>query len=215
MDISIKEIESSIKDVFGNTEIYDTDSVYESIDGTDKLKLVISLNKMFIEDISIIHNKLIFVVDAGKTKIVKDSFLYLYELNCQYSTVEFSDLEDFETKLKEKFKGKKFGNNLNNLSKFIKSPSVYINEWFKKNGVKNLSVFEVSYEPKVSMIGCKYLTFDFNINVNNGTLIALNILHEDGVFTFNFKINGKHISVEKSNLSSIENIIGNTLKNNL
>jgi hypothetical protein len=215
MDISIKEIESSIKKVFGNTKVYDTDSVYEAIDGTDNLKLVISLNKMFIEDISIIHNKLIFIVDPGKTKIIKDSFLYLYELNCQYSTVEFTDLQDFETKLKDKFKGKKFGNNLNNLSKFIKSPSVYINEWFEKNDVRELSIFEVAYEPKVSMIGCKFLTFDFDINVNNGTIIPLNILHENGVFTFNFKINEKNISVEKSNLSSIEEVIGSTLKNNL
>jgi len=213
--ISIKEIENSIKKVFGSTKIYDTDSVYEAIGGTENLKLVISLNKMFIEDISIIHNKLIFIVDSGKTKIIKDSFLYLYELNCQYSTVEFVDLQDFETKLKDKFKGKKFGNNLNNLSKFIKSPSVYVNEWFEKNDVRELSVFEVRYEPKVSMIGCKFLTFDFDININNGTIIPLNILHENGVFTFNFKINEENISVEKSNLSSIEEVIGNTLKNNL
>ena len=103
MDISIREIEKSIIKIFGKSDVLSTDSVYESIKDSDNLKLVISLNKMFIEDISIIHNKLIFVVNPEKTKIVKNSFLYLYELNCKYVSVEFNDLQDFENKLKDKF----------------------------------------------------------------------------------------------------------------
>jgi len=214
MDISIKEIENSIKKVFGESKIYSTDSVYEKITNSKNLKLVISFYKMFIKDVSIIYNKLIFVVNPEKTQIVKNSFLYLYELNCNYSSVDFTDLTDFENKLKTKFKNKQFGNNLNNLSKFIKSPSVLINEWFSKNKIDNLSIFDVSYNPKVSMISCKFLTFDFDINVNNGTIVKLNILQEDNMFIYNFKINDKHISIEKSNLSSIAEVIGDTLKNN-
>lgn len=213
MEITIKEIESSIKNVFENAEVLNTDSVYERINNSDNLKLVIFINKLFEENISVLYTKLIFVVDTNKKKLVNNSFMYLYDINCKYTNIDFSDMEEFEKKLKNIIKKEKFGNDLKTLSKFIEKPAFLINEWLKDNKINEITILNVKYDPKMYIMPCKSLNFAFNINVNN-TEINFNIKKEkDAVFLFSFLINNETINIEKPNLKTLIDTIGNTLKN--
>ena len=74
MNISIKEIETSIKEILYDSDVLNTESVYEKIENSDDLKLVIFFNKLFSEDNSILYTKLIFKVNQEKTNLVKNSF---------------------------------------------------------------------------------------------------------------------------------------------
>jgi len=213
MEITIKEIESSIKNVFENAEVLNTDSVYEQIDDSSNLKLVIFINKLFEENISVLYTKLIFVVDSDKKKLINNSFLYLYDINCKYTNVEFSDTEDFEKKLKNIIEKDKFGNDLKILSKFVENPAFLINNWLKDNKTNEINILSVKYDPTMYIMPCKSLSFSFNINVNNND-ITFNIKKEkDGVFIFSFLINDETINIEKPNLKTLVETIGTTLKN--
>ena len=109
MEITIKDIEKSIKKILGDSDVLNTDSVYEQINGSNDLKLVIFINKLFGES-TILYTKIIFKVNSGKTKLTSNSFLYLYDINCKYVSVDFSDTNDFEKKLKSIFENNKFEN---------------------------------------------------------------------------------------------------------
>lgn len=215
MEITIKEIESSIKKVFNDAEVLKTDSVYETIDDSDNLKLIIFINKMFQKDVSVLYTKLIFVVNSGKIKLTNNSFLYLYDINCNYSNIDFTDTEDFEKKLKNIIKHEKFGNDLKTLSKFVENPAFSINEWFKKNFVNELSITNVKYDPKMFIMPCKSLFFSFTITVNNID-VEFSIKKENSqTYIFTFQINDETINIEKPNLKTLISTIGTTLKNKL
>jgi len=215
MEITIKEIESSIKKVFSDAEVLKTDSVYETIDDSDNLKLIIFINKMFQKDVSVLYTKLIFVVNSGKIKLINNSFLYLYDINCNYSNIDFTDTEDFEKKLKNIIKHEKFGNDLKTLSKFVENPAFSINEWFKKNFVNELSITNVKYDPKMFIMPCKSLFFSFTITVNNID-VEFSIKKENSqTYIFTFQINDETINIEKPNLKTLISTIGTTLKNKL
>jgi hypothetical protein len=213
MEITIKEIESSIKNVFENAEVLNTDSVYEQIDDSSNLKLVIFINKLFEEKISVLYTKIIFVVDSDKIKLVNNSFMYLYDINCKYTNIDFSDTEEFEKKLKNIIEKEKFGNDLKILSKFVEKPAFLINNWLKDNKTNEINVLSVKYNPKMYIIPCKSLNFSFNMNVNNNN-IQFNIKKEkDSVFIFSFLINDETTNIEKPNLKTLVETIGTTLKN--
>jgi len=215
MEISIKEVESAIKNVFDGAEVLNTDSVYESIDGSDNLKLVIFINKLFEQSISILYTKLIFVVNSSKTKLENNSFLYLYDINCNYSNVEFSDIEDFQKKLDNIIKKEKFGNDLKSLSKFIESPALLINEWFAKNHINEINVSNVKYDPKMYIMPCKSLMFSFELSANNVD-VKFSIKKENSeTYIFTFQINEETINIEKPNLNTLVATIGTLLKNKL
>ena len=65
--ISIREIETAIKDVMRGSEIQFSDSVYEEKDGV--LRLIIFFNRLFTESNVILYTKLLFVVDKEKEYI--------------------------------------------------------------------------------------------------------------------------------------------------
>ena len=196
MEITIKEIEDSIKKIFADDKVLNTDSVYEHIEDSDNLKLVIFINKLFAEN-SVLYTKLIFVVDSCKKKLVNNSFLYLYDINCQYTSVDFSDTDDFEKKLKKIISKEKFGNNLKTLSKFIETPAFLINEWLKENNVDNINVSNVMYDQKMFVMPCKSLSFSFLITINNIN-IDFNIKKENNeIYVYTFGINDDIINIEK------------------
>ena len=100
MTITIEEVETTIKEVFGNSDILNSTSIYEKIPNeTERLKLVIFFNKIFGEQDAIIYTKLIFVTDIDKINILNNSFLYLFDINCQYNNIEFDDIEELKQKL--------------------------------------------------------------------------------------------------------------------
>lgn len=215
MEISIKEIEDSIKSIFKDADVLNTDSVYEHINDSEDLKLVIFINKLFDADVSVLYTKIIFVVDSSKKKLKNNSFLYLYDINCKYTNVEFSDTEDFEKKLKSIIDNKKFGNDLKALSKFIESPAMLINEWLKENRVNEINVLNVKYDPKMYIMPCKSLSFSFVMDINN-VEIEFSISKENNEnYEFSFLINGETITENKPNLKTLVPTIGTILKNKM
>jgi hypothetical protein len=215
MKITIQEIENSIKNIFKDADVLNTDSVYEEINNSNNLKLVIFINKLFEKDISVLYTKIIFVVDKNKKKLINNSFLYLYDINCKYINVDFLDIDDFENKMKNIIKNEKFGNDLKILSKFIEKPAFLINTWFKDNKINEINILNIKYDPKMYIMPCKSLSFSFNININNNN-ITFNIKKEkNNVFIFSFLINNETINIEKPNLKTLVETIGTTLKNKL
>jgi len=216
MEISIQEIDVSIKDVFKETEVLSTSTVYEKTDDINELKLVIFMNKVFYAKTNILYTKLIFRVDKEKKKLTKNFFTYLYDINCVYKQIDFTDLEDFKNKLTKIFKNNKFGDDIKTLSKFLRTPSIDINEWLNKNNVRDLSVYGFKYDPQIKIIPCKILNFNFSINISNIYQIDLNIVKEENdIYYYNFKILDETFTVERNNLKDISELIAHTLKNKL
>jgi hypothetical protein len=216
MIISIEDIEKAIKEIFGEAKIYNTNSVYESIDNSDNLKLVIFFNKLYYEQTSCLYTKLIFVSDPDKVNLSKNSFLYLYDINCIYQSVDFEDIENFKKKLSNIFNKEKFGKNIKILSKFVENPASLINNWLYENKVKNISVMGFKYDPKVDIVPCKSLSFSFALNINETEIIELTINKEGkGLYVYDFKFNDENIKIEKQNLDTLVETISNILKNKL
>lgn len=216
MKITIEEVSNSLKELFYNADILSIDQVYEKIDNSDDLKLIIFFNKIFKDDISVMYTKFIFIVDKDKVYLKDNYFSYLYDINCIYYKVKFSDLNDMKNKIKDIYDNEKFGDNSKVLSKFIESPATLINNWFEKNDIQDISIFNIIYDPKIYIIPCKFLSFSFKININNSQEIELIVKKEDSnEFYYNFKIYDNTITVKKSNLSTLVETIGETIKNNI
>lgn len=217
--ISIRDIESAIKEVMNGSEIQFSDSVYEEKEGT--LRLIIFFNKLFTENNVVLYTKLLFVVDKNKeyiepNKSDQNFFKYLFDINCQYKMKVFDDINDFKTQWSNVIKNNDFGPNIKILSEFIKQPSFIVNEWFGKNNVKDISITGFKYEPKMKVMPCKSLSFHFVINVNTSEEIELFIKKEGkNDFILTFKINGESVEIEKTDLSTLVQTIGETLKEKL
>jgi hypothetical protein len=211
--MTIKEIDDAIKELFDDVDALDISNVYEK--DNEHYKLVIFLSKFYMEDVKILYTKLIFPVDSNKVKLIKQSFLYLYDINCVYRNVDFKDIYDFKDKLKSIIIKEKFGKSIKILSEFMKYPTNLINDWLSKQNINNINVTHVDYSPKIKIIPCKYLSFDFKIHVNN---IEVNlIITKEGKDNFRYgfvypKIRDK---IEKIDLTDMIQTIGISLKNNL
>ena len=215
MAILIGELIDKIKKVFDSTKVLSVDSVYEKIDSSNNLRLVISINKILYDDINIIYTKLIFNTDTNKTELTKNYFTYLFDINCEYVRVEFTSLDDFSTKISNIFKENKFGKNIKILSKFVKSPSTLINTWFQENKISDLSVVNVK-EEKISIMPCKSLYFNFVIDLNNNQTVKLTISKDgEGDYIFKFEFLKNTYEEKQTNLNRFIETIGNSLKNKI
>jgi len=216
MNISIQDIENSIKKILNESTAQSIDSVYEKI--KDGYRLVIDVKNLFYKNTNIIFTKLLFNVDKDKMYLLTEgtgdfSFKYLYDINCNYEQHFFDNTSQFEKKLKMIITKNEFGDNIKILSEFIKSPSSLINNWFSENGIRNMSVFNVDLDERYDIIPCKSLFFHFTINLNNQMDISLIIKKEGkGNYLYTFKIYDKTINVEKPNLNSLIEVIGDTLR---
>ena len=213
--ISIKNIETSLKKVLAKASVQSIDSVYEK---TKKgYSLVIDFKNLFLNKTNVIFTKLIFEVDKDKIYLLEDNnnfqLKYLFDINCNYKVHMFSTIDDLENLLSSIFNDNKFGDNIKILSSFIKSPSYLINNWFSENKVRNISVYDVKMDEKYKIIPCKSLFFSFEINLNNQIDIDLT-LKKDGntSYVFDFKIYDDTIKEERQNLSTMVQVIGETLK---
>lgn len=214
MDILIEDLINKIKQIFDSTKVLSVESVYEKT-STNDLRLVISMNKILYDNINIIYTKLIFVTDQNKTNITKNYFTYLYDINCEYVRIEFSDLEDFSNKILKIFKENKFGENIKILSKFIKSPSTLINTWFDENDITNLSVINVNDE-KIAIKPCELLSFEFNIELNINQTVELTISKEgDKEYIYKFKSFNNIYEDKRPNLNDLVKTIASNLKNKI
>jgi len=217
--ISIRDIETAIKESMAGSEIQFSDSVYEEKGG--KLRLIIFFNKLFTKTNVVLYTKLLFEVDQNKEYLVENNngqnfFKYLYDINCQYNMKIIDDINDFKSQWTKIITDNDFGPNLKVLSEFIKQPSFLVNDWFNKNNIKDLSLTGFKYEPKIKIMPCKILSFHFVLNVNNSEEVELFIKKEGkNDFMLTFSINGKNVDVEKSDLSTMVQTIGETLKDNM
>jgi len=214
-DIIVGDLVNKIKEIFDETKVLSVESVYEKIEGSNDLRLVISMNKILYDDINIIYTKIIFTCDNTKSKLTKSNFTYLYDINCEYHRLDFTTLEDFSNKITNIFKENKFGENIKILSKFIKSPSTLINKWFQENKITDISVINVK-EEKISIMPCKSTFFNFTIDLNNNKNIDLTISKEgDKEYVFKFKIFDNIYEDKQSDLKKLIEIIGDNLKNKI
>lgn len=210
--ISIQEIYDGLKEVFANDDVFSTDSVYEK-EG-NQLRLIISICKLFSENQVIIYTKLIFNVDNNKSYLTSNTFKYLYEINCQYSNdIVFNDIQDFKTKIGEIINNNRFGKDLKILSEFIKKPEHTIDGWFYDNKIKNISITGFKYEPDVKNIPCEELDFRFQMTINDQDEIEL-ILKKNGPnkFQYSFVIFDKKKTIDKPNIETLIQTIGETIR---
>ena len=123
----ISEIEELLKEVFDEEKgvVNSVESIYESPEEGDFLKLVISIHGLVTEDTTIIHTKFIFKVDLEKRKTVEDSFIYLYDVNCVYHKLDFKNIIDLKDKITNIIESKDFGEDLQILSHFIEAPAMF------------------------------------------------------------------------------------------
>lgn len=217
--ISIRDIEGAIKDAMRGSEIQFSDSVYEEKDG--KLRLIIFFNRLFSKDNVVLYTKLLFEVDKNKEYLVENKndqnfFKYLYDINCQYKMKIIDDINDFRNQWSKIIKQNDFGSNIKILSEFIKHPAFVINEWFNKENIKDISITGFKYDPKMKIVPCKSLSFHFILNINNSEDMELFIRKEGkNDYVLTFKIKGENINIEKSDLNTLIQTIGETLKENI
>jgi hypothetical protein len=219
--IKISEIEQAFKDVFETEEgvVKSVESVYESPEEGDFLKLVISIHGLSTEDINIVHTKFIFKTDMEKRNIIDDYFIYLYDINCIYHRMEFKNVVDMKKKIEDIIESNDFGEDLQIISDFTESPSMFLNYYMKRAKITDYSIFDVEYEPKFKTNKCGDTTFDFKININNNYYIYLSIQkiekedekEEKDVYKFQFKFMDTIETVESDSLHNIHFFIGSNI----
>jgi hypothetical protein len=216
MKITVEEINESIKKIFDESKLTSIDSVYEKIENSDDLKLIIFFHNIFYDNINLIYSKIIFITDKDKIYLTKNNFVYLYDINCEYKRIDFEDIKEFENKIKKVFNNKLFGENIKTLSDFMKSPSTLVNKWLSDNNITDKSVFGFKYEPKITIMPCKNLFFNFVINVSDKYEIYLVIVKENSNnYKMTFKVNNKEKEVEIDNLNMLIREIGIFIKENI
>lgn len=223
MKIRISEIEDAIKEVFNQEDgvVSSVDTVYEKSENEEFLKLVISINGLSTEDINIIHTKFIFKTDLNKRNIIDNSFLYLYDINCVYHKMEFSNIVDMKKKINDIIESNNFGEDLQILSDFTESPAMFLNYYMKRAKITEYSVFEVEYEPKFKMVSCDKTTFDFKMNINNSYDIELSIhkidkdvteeLEDQDKYKFQFRFMDEIDTIEVDGIKNIHYLIGSNI----
>lgn len=210
----IKELNQIIEQVFHEGLVTSVDSVYELSDDESYYKLVISLHGLDIEDTIIVHTKFIFKTDKEKTKLLHNDFTYLYDINCVYHLVKFTDSENLVDKLNNIINSNDFGTDIKNISEFLSSPITQINDLLSDKKIENISIYEVKYNPKYKIIPCSLISFDFDININNIYTIKFSIRKEENkMYKFTYKIYEDVLEEEYEDLKSLPfNITNSVIK---
>lgn len=218
--VRIVEVEEILKDLFSEEEglVRSVESIYEEPDNGEFLKLIISIHGLNIEDMNIIHTKFIFRTDTSKKRLVENSFIYLYDINCIYRKVEFDNIIDLKQKIDDIIKSTDFGENISILSDFISSPAMFLNYYMRRNNITDYSIFDVEYQPKFKTSPCDETTFDFKININNNYDMELSIKkverkdeEELDIYKFQFKFMNEIQTTESDTMNNIHFIIGSNI----
>lgn len=220
MDITIDEIQKIFSEIFEEEDgvVNSLDMVYETpIDG-DFLKLIFSIQGLSIQDISIIHTKFIFKIDVEKKKLVENSFIYLYDINCVYHKLDFLNILDLKKKIQDILESNDFGEDLQILSDFIEAPAMFLNYYMRRANITDYSIFDVQYEPKFKTQPCDKTTFDFKININNNYDMELSISKLDrddeeeiDTYKFQFKFMDEIETIETDSIKNVHFFIGDNI----
>jgi hypothetical protein len=218
---SISEIEEIFKEVFDEEKgvVNSVESVYESPEEGDFLKLVISIHGLVTEDTTIIHTKFIFKVDLEKRRIVEESFIYLYDVNCVYHKIEFKNVIDLKERITDIIESKDFGEDLQILSDFIEAPAMFLNYYMRRHKITDYSIFDVEYQPKFKTTPCDKTTFDFKLNINNNYDMDLSITKVDrdeekneiDSYKFQFRFMDDIETYESDTLDNVHFFIGSNI----
>jgi hypothetical protein len=214
--ISLSEIEKVIKNIFNDTKVSSVSTVYEKDKDTGELKLVITINNLFYEKTDVLHTRFVFLVDNGKTKLLKNKFFYLYDINCDYREVDFDDVEHLETKLNGIIDKRDFGKDITELSDINVTIAGDINEWLEENEVDGISIYSIAYHPIVDNMPCESLSFKFEINLDDERLIELRLKKlKDHEYKFTFKEGDWFHDVTITDIKGMVQTIGETIKNHI
>jgi hypothetical protein len=219
--IRIAEIEQTFKDIFEKEEglVQSVDTVYELSNDEKFYKLVISIHGLSIEDTLIIHTKFIFKTDLEKRNLIDNSFIYLYDINCNYKKTDFRNIVDLKTKIEDIIQSNDFGEDIQILSDFIEAPAMFLNHYMRRAKITEYSIFDVIYEPKFKTVPCDAITFDFEININNNYKINVSIYkidrksdeEENDTYRYKFSFMDEVESIESDTLRNIHFTIGSNI----
>ena len=220
MNIKISEIENLFKEIFDKEEgkVSTVETVYETPDDGNFIKLILSLHGLSTENTSIIHTKFIFKVDTNRKNLIENSFIYLYDINCVYHKIDFDNIIDLQEKIEDIIDSGDFGEDIQILSDFIESPGMFLNYYMKRAKITDYSIFDVEYSPKFKTTPCHETTFDFKININNNYFIDLSIWKieaedkdEVDKYKFQFKFMDDIKTVETDTINNIHYFIGSNI----
>ena len=220
MNIKISEIENMFKEIFDEEDgkVSTVETVYETPDDGNFVKLILSLHGLSTENTSIIHTKFIFKVDKDRRNLIENSFIYLYDINCVYHKIDFDNVIDLQEKIEDIVDSGDFGEDIQILSDFIESPGMFLNYYMKRAKITDYSIFDVEYTPKFKTTPCDETTFDFKININNNYFIDLSIWKieaedKDSVdeYKFQFKFMDDIKTMETDTLNNIHYFIGSNI----
>lgn len=210
--ITIAEIEKVFKEVFDDTKVSSVKTLYDEKDGG--IKLIISVNNLFYDETNIIYTKFIFDIDETKQILKEKKLFYLYDINCNFKEIVFSDTDELKSKLYDILNKEKFGDELKTLSDINVHMTSKTNEWLGDNNIDTISIYSIKYQPLVDNISCDSLFFRFSINIEDLYLIELNIRkNEDGEFKLSFNKGDWFHHVILTDINGTVQTIGETIKN--
>lgn len=222
--ITTKDLETTFKEIFEAEKglVQSIETVFELSKDKSFYKLVISIHGLSIEDTLIIHTKFIFKTNLEKNKLIENSFIYLYDINCEYHKVDFRNIIDLRKKIEDIIESNEFGTDLQILSDFIEAPSMFLNYYLKRARITNYSIYDVKYDPKFKTLPCSQITFDFKINVNNAYDISVSIQKKEKEevddivrYKFRFQFLDKIFNRETDTLTNIHFFIGSNIAKTL
>lgn len=205
----VNEVDKIIADTFENFNLKTYDKVFEKSE--DGYKYVISLHELQSSDEVIIHTKFIFYTDDNKENIVGEHFMYLYDLNCIYKRVKIPT--DLGAKLKEIVETNEFGDDIVNLSKFITdTPIRKVNSNMAKSNIKNITLYNMYYNPQYKITPCENTSFSFDLNINGTYELKLIIKKEvSGKFILTYNVLSNSFEYEVNSIDDLDKIISNNL----
>jgi len=214
--VGLSDIERVVKEIFNDTKVSSVSTVYEEDKKTKELKLVITINNLFYEKTDVLHTRFVFFVDDKKTKLIKNKFFYLYDINCDYREVDFEDVVHLETQLNGIIDKREFGKDITELSDINVTIAGDVNKWLEENDVDGISIYSITYHPIVDNMPCESLSFKFEINVDDERLIELRIKKlKDHEYKFTFKEGDWFHDVTITDIKGMVQTIGETIKNHI
>lgn len=215
--IKVSEIQEVFKTIFKDDEgvANSVETVHELSPDEDYYKMVVSIHGLETEDVSIIHTKFIFKIDLDKRRLLENTFIYLYDINCVYHKIEFSNIVDCREKIEDIIESNDFGQDIQILSDFIEAPAMFLNYYMRRAKITDYSVFEVEYQPKFKTQPCDRTTFDFKLNINNNYDMELSISkverveeEEVDIYKFQFRFMDDVETFETDTLKNVHFFIG-------
>lgn len=208
------ELQKKIKDIFSEAKMKKFKDVLEK--DVNGWNWILSFHNLETIEALVVHTKFIFKLTDDKTKIRKNEFLYLKDMDCLYKIVSFSDLEDLRNQINEILRQDLFGENMLAISQFMISPAMTMNQFFYDKKINNYSIYDFQYEPKVAITPCQELKLEFKFNVNNKDDVDMNIekiKEQDFKITF-YHNNDKH-EIHTKSLKNLKDEVGTYIQKNL